>query len=132
MPFLPVLCRHLLGEELKIPVGRDVVVRPEGSANYVDRASRPARHQAAFAHLGSEPVFGALTRPKARARSAKIERAGRFRRAGAGRPVDGADLDRREREQPRPLVMRAYRGQAGGGYVVMPGGLTRCRPRRTG
>ncbi len=94
MPFLPALCRHLLGEDLMLPsVPTWWGGQPSGSAAHA-RASRPARREAGV------PDGGARTdlRQKAQrprevvARGGAARAAGPLRRAGAGRPLGGARL----------------------------------------
>ena len=126
-PFLPMLCRHLLGEELKIPGVAMWWCGQKEERNYVTEHLDRLVIKPAFAHLGSEPVFGAsLTRAERAALTAKIQ----------ARPGDFIGQEQlglstvptwiEDSLQPRPLVMRVYlAAKPGGGYTVMPGGLTR-------
>lgn len=126
LPLLPSLCRHLLGEELKLPSvptwwcgsrqGLDHV-----AANIASLFLKPTH-----ADLGTEPVFGG-----------SLDAAGREEMIARirARPADWvaqehvppstspAWLD--GRLQPRPLVLRVYLAWTPSGYIAMPGGLTR-------
>ncbi|MEO5822357.1 MAG: circularly permuted type 2 ATP-grasp protein [Vicinamibacteraceae bacterium] len=128
LPFLPGLCRHLLGEELTLPsvptwwcgqpLERDHVI-----AHLDDMVIKPA-----YSRIRREPAFGAcLSRHERAALIAEIrqrpgEFVGQMALALSTAPVwaDG-------RLTPRSIVVRAFAAaEAGGeGYAVMPGGLTR-------
>jgi uncharacterized circularly permuted ATP-grasp superfamily protein/uncharacterized alpha-E superfamily protein len=126
-PFLPMLCRHLLGEELKIPGVAMWWCGQKEERTYVTEHLDRLVIKPAFAHLGAEPVFGAsLTRAERAALTAKInERPGDFiGQEQLGLSTVPTWID--DSLQPRPLVMRVYlAAKPGGGYTVMPGGLTR-------
>lgn len=128
LPFLPGLCRQLLGEDLLLPsvptwwcgqpLQRDHVI-----ARLDDMVVKPA-----FPRLRREPVFGA--RLSRRERNALIDEirahpgefVGQSALALSTAPVwAGARLE------PRAIVVRAFSAAAadGDGWAVMPGGLTR-------
>jgi uncharacterized circularly permuted ATP-grasp superfamily protein/uncharacterized alpha-E superfamily protein len=126
LPFLPGLCRHLLGEDLALPsvptwwcgqpLERDHVI-----ARIDDMVIKPA-----FSRVRRDPVFGARLSRRERAaliddiRAQPGEFVGQTALALSTAPVwAGAGLE------PRAIVVRAYAAANGDGYVVMPGGLTR-------
>lgn len=126
-PFLPMLCRHLLGEELKVPGVAMWWCGQEEERTYVIEHLDRLVIKPAFAHLGSEPVFGSsLSRQErqdliARLRARPADFIGQEQLGLSTVPtwIDGA-------LQPRPLVMRVFlAAKPDGGYTVMPGGLTR-------
>jgi len=126
LPFLPGLCRHLLGEHLMLPsVPTWWCGQPREREHVIarldDMVIKPA-----FSRIRREPVFGA--RLSRRDRTALIddiraqpnEFVGQTALALSTAPVwAGAHLE------PRAIVIRAYSAARGDGYAVMPGGLTR-------
>jgi uncharacterized circularly permuted ATP-grasp superfamily protein/uncharacterized alpha-E superfamily protein len=126
MPFLPVLCRHLLGEELLLPSVAtwwcgDKPVCDHVLANLHDLVVKPA-------HAGSrfEPVFGGELTERGR---------DELRDRIFARPQDFIAQERLtlsttpalvgDRLEPRRIVVRIYLAAADNSFVMMPGGLTR-------
>ena len=81
-PFLPSLCRALLGEDLQLRVGRDLVVRAAHRA--VSRAEPPRRdgHQAGVSGDGGRGPLGAGPLAGRPSRASRFRRAPRQRRVG--------------------------------------------------
>jgi uncharacterized circularly permuted ATP-grasp superfamily protein/uncharacterized alpha-E superfamily protein len=125
-PFLPGLCRQLLGEELLLPPVATWWCGQPAELGYVLDHLQELVVKRAFSGAVSEPVFGGrLTaaqreRLVAQIRANPLEFVGQEQIALSCAPawVDG-------RLAPRPLVLRTYVCAAEGGYAVMPGGLTR-------
>ena len=127
MAFLPVLCRHLLGEELMLPsVATWWCGQPKERQYVLEHLDQlVAKRSFSTSHSG-EPLFGANLTDRERAALASEIRArpnefvGQDHVALSTAPVwIGHGLE------PRPLVLRTYVAAAGQSYVVMPGGLTR-------
>jgi uncharacterized circularly permuted ATP-grasp superfamily protein/uncharacterized alpha-E superfamily protein len=126
LPFLPGLCRQLLGEDLALPsvptwwCGQPLE-REHVIARLDDLVIKPA-----FPRVRRDPVFGArLSRRERQAlideiRARPGEFVGQTALAVSTAPVwAGAGLE------PRAIVVRAFTAADGNGYAVMPGGLTR-------
>jgi len=126
LPFLPGLCRHLLGEELLIP---SVATWWCGQANEL---------RYVLEHLNQlviKPAFGPRTRqPWFVARMSSTERA-RLKKIIQVQPRDFVaqehlNLSRApvwvdNHFEPRSVVVRAYVASGGSSHAVLPGGLTR-------
>jgi len=125
-PFLPTLCRDLLGEELKLP---SVPVHWCGDAAERDyvlaNLDRLVVKRAFPSHTG-QPVFGRIATPGQRAALADEIRATPEHFVGQDEVrLSRAPVWFAQRMEPRPLVLRVYVAAAGDSFVVMPGGLTR-------
>jgi len=126
LPYLPALCRHLLGEELLLPSVNswwcgDAAVRPHVLANLQHLVIKPA-----FPPLGNQAIFGEtlsapqLAQLKDRIAAAPINFVAeeQLRLSTAPALVDQALA-------PRHIVLRAHLVAKDDSYVVMPGGLAR-------
>ena len=124
-PFLPALCRDLLGEELKLqsvparwcgtPAGRDYVLGRLDRL-VIKRSVPPA----------GQPVFGRMLSAAQRLALTREIRSEPERFVGQEEvPLSQAPVWSAQRLEPRSLVLRMYVAAAGDSYVVMPGGLTR-------
>jgi len=133
LPFLPGLCRTLLGEELALPsVPTWWCGQPREREHVIDRLDAMVV-KPAFSRGHREPVFGAtLARREREALAAEIrarpgEFVGQEALALSTAPVwSGSRLD------PRAIVVRVYAAADGEGYTVMPGGLTRVASTSSG
>ncbi len=124
---LPMLCRHLLGEELKMPGVAVWWCGDDAERAYVIDHLDGLVVKPAFPSLAFEPIFGADL--SAAERMALVERinarpwcyVAQERLALSTAPVwQGGRL------QARPLVLRVFLcARRDGSYAVMPGGLTR-------
>jgi uncharacterized circularly permuted ATP-grasp superfamily protein/uncharacterized alpha-E superfamily protein len=124
--FLPGLCRHLLGEELKIPtIATWWCGQEKPFAEVVERLSHLVIKPTFPTHR-DQPIFGA--RLSATQRAELIDKM----RAAPGDYVAQEQVQLSTvpvwhdgRVQPRHLVLRVYAVASGDSYSVMPGGLTR-------
>jgi len=125
--FLPRLCRHILGEELKIPTVATWWCGQEGPFSEVAAKLSNLVIKPTFpAGADRQPIFGARLGAAqreellARMRAAPGDYVAQEQVLLSTVPVwdDG-------RVAPRHLVLRVYVVAAGGSYAVMPGGLTR-------
>ncbi len=129
LPFLPGLCRHFLGEELKLPSVRNVcVVLPARRIGVCPRTFAGIGNQVGFpnARVGSHIRSESHQR---RSRSSQRED------QGATRPLRRTETIYRpcttpaligEDLKPRRFVVRSYLSASyGDSYTVMNGGLTR-------
>jgi uncharacterized alpha-E superfamily protein len=124
--FLPHLCRHILGEELKMPtVATWWCGQSEPLSHVVENLTNLVIKPAFLDHR-REPIFGARLSATQRQELAAELRAfpgdyvAQEQVALATVPVwDEHQL------QPRHFVLRAYLVADGDSYAVMPGGLTR-------
>jgi len=126
MAFLPRLCSHLLGEELKMPsvatwwCGQDEP-RRYVSDNFADLVIKPA-----FSRFGSRAAFPDI-----------LDEAGRQALLGRidARPEEFVAQERVKLSTapvfsengfaPRHVILRVYAAWNGSSYNVLPGGLTR-------
>ena len=126
LPFLPALCRYLLGEDLKLPSAETWWCGEADSLKYVLENLNKLVIKPAFPFSGSDPTFGdELTRAQLDTLAARI-RAHPFEFV-AQRPMGAfaAPVLMNENLQSRRFVVRAYLSAMGDTYTVMPGGLTR-------
>ncbi|HIJ64170.1 MAG TPA: circularly permuted type 2 ATP-grasp protein [Rhodospirillaceae bacterium] len=133
-PFLPGLARHLLGEELKMPSVATWWCGQQQPRDYVYANLERLVVKPAFAATDAmTPLFG---HDLSAADRAKLFEAIRRRpdhfiaqervHLSTAPVLTGDSLD------PRPLMLRVYLAAHGGGYVAMPGGLTRVASERGG
>ncbi len=129
MPFLPSLCRHLLGEPLKIPsVATWWCGQPQPLEYVLDNLDflviKPA-----FPAFGLEPVFGGKLTGEERSRT--IARLRERPYAYSGQEI--VDLSTtpvwfENGLSPRRVVLRVFLAASGDSWVAMPGGLARVSP----
>ena len=130
MSFLPGLCRHILGEELKLPSVATWWCGQKSAENYVSKNLDKLFVKPAFrSHLhGMNP----LTEMTGAEREALLRRI-RFKphdfvaqewvKLSTAPALAGGKL------VPRPVSLRVYLVATDDGYAVMPGGLSRTAPR---
>ncbi|CAK0767617.1 glutamate---cysteine ligase / carboxylate-amine ligase [Azospirillaceae bacterium] len=125
--FLPSLCRHLLGEELKLPSLATWWCGQPTELNYVANHIEQLVIKAAHGGLHMEPIFGSSLSPTDRAALVRRMRRHPWDFVGQERmQLSTAPVWENGRLEPRPLVLRVYLAARGNGdYSVMPGGLTR-------
>ncbi len=124
--FLPVLCRRILGEELKMPAVATWWCGEEPALDYVVQNLSGLVIKPAFPSPGVQPVFG--SRLSGEETAAWIDRI----RAAPGAYVAQEQValstvpvwENGELSQ-RHLVLRVYAVASAGTYSVMPGGLAR-------
>jgi uncharacterized circularly permuted ATP-grasp superfamily protein/uncharacterized alpha-E superfamily protein len=126
LPFLPGLCRQLLGEELMLPSVQTWWCGDAESQRYVLENLRNLVLKPAFPTRGTDPVFGGeLAQGDLETLAAKIRAqpqsfVAQERIASFMAPVLlNGDV------QSRRFVVRAYLAADGDSYSVMPGALTR-------
>lgn len=132
--FMPALCRRLLGEDLKMAstpswwcgdaASRGHVL--DNLGNLVIKAALPGRG-------GPEPIFGERLSPERKAAlAAEIRRQPQNFLAQDHISLSTAPVWSNRRLDSRPVMMRVYLAAHNGGYVMMPGGLTRVAAERGG
>ncbi|CAO3421112.1 circularly permuted type 2 ATP-grasp protein [Azospirillum doebereinerae] len=124
---LPTLCRHLLGEELRLPGVASWWCGNDAERAYVLDHLGGLVIKPAFPSLSFEPIFGALLSAGEKASLVeKIKRRPWYYVAQEQMPLSTAPVWQDGKLQPRPLVLRVFLcATPSGGYMVMPGGLTR-------
>ena len=125
-PFLPGICRQLLGEELSMPSVATWWCGDEGPCRYVLDHLNELVIKPAFPRFGLKPVFGAsLSRTEREELAAKIERDPAQYVAQEQVALATAPVWTEEGIVPRYVVLRVFASWCDGSYIVMPGGLTR-------
>ena len=126
LPFLPALCRYLLGEELKLPSVQTWWCGQPDELAYVIEHLHELVIKSALPTQGEDPTFGStLTRDQLTALEQKIKaHPAHFVAQKQFTPCTtpaliGEDL------QPRRFVVRSYLSAYGDSFTVMNGGLTR-------
>jgi uncharacterized alpha-E superfamily protein len=126
MPFLPGLCRQLLGETLKLPSVATWWCGQSYALDWVLNHLDSVVVKPAFPSRGMEPVFGAqlLTAEKGKLadqlRSRPHEYVAQEQVALSRAPVwDNGGLN------SRSVVLRTYVLNTGSGWIAIPGGLVR-------
>jgi uncharacterized circularly permuted ATP-grasp superfamily protein/uncharacterized alpha-E superfamily protein len=126
LPFLPAVCRYLLGEELKLPSVETWWCGQPEVLEYVMKHLSEVVIKSAYPTLGEDPVFGQnLTRAELSALERKIR--ARPARYVAQKQVMSCTTPALvgEEVQPRRFVVRSYLSAYGDSYTVMNGGLSR-------
>ena len=133
MPFLPGLCRHLLGEELKLPSFATWWGGQPRELEYVIEHLDQLVVKRAFPTDAREPVFGAELSDGERSLLAAELRARPDHFVGQEHvALSAAPVWHQDRMEPRRVVLRTYVAAAGDSYAVMPGGLTRVSSTHDG
>jgi uncharacterized circularly permuted ATP-grasp superfamily protein/uncharacterized alpha-E superfamily protein len=130
MAFLPGLCRHVLGEELKIPSVATWWCGQKSAENYVVEHLDSLFVKPAFrSHLQGMTSETKLSQAQ---RAALVQRI-RFQPhafvAQEWVQLSTAPALDASRLVPRPITLRVYLVATENGYTVMPGGLARVAPR---
>lgn len=130
MPFLPGLCRHVLGEELKLPSVATWWCGQKSAEDHVLKHLDKLFVKPAFRSQvrGMNP-HAEMTQPEREALEQRIRfkphdfvAQERVKYSTAPALVDGKLV-------PRPVSLRIYLVATEDGYAVMPGGLSRTAPR---
>ncbi len=129
MSFLPGLCQHMLGEELKLPSVATWWCGQKPAQQYVvehldQLLVKPAFRTRAW-NVDQEKPLGAVELAALRRR---IEFDPDMFVAQERVKLSTAPSWNEKSLAPRPIGLRAYLVASGGGYHVMPGGLTRVSP----
>ncbi len=126
LPYLPALCRHLLGEDLRLPSVSaywcgDATARSHVLANLPNMVIKPT-----FPNMRFNPVFGAqLSREQLQSLADRI---GANPMAYVGQDhmnLSTTPVITDESIQPRHLVVRMYLAATESSFTLMPGGLSR-------
>ena len=124
--FLPGLCRHILGEDLKMPSVATWWCGQEAAFAYVAEHLSSLVIQPAFPASGVQPVFGArLTTAEREAMIDRIRAAPAMYLAQEQVALSTVPVWEDGLVRPRHLMLRVYAVASNGSYSVMPGGLTR-------
>jgi len=126
LAFLPGLCRHLLGEDLKLPsVATWWCGQPKELQYVLDHLGELVIKRA-FPRDVREPRFGEQLSDSEKAALADEIRARPHEFVGQERiALSTAPVWIENKLEPRSLVVRAYATATRDSYTVMPGGLTR-------
>jgi uncharacterized circularly permuted ATP-grasp superfamily protein/uncharacterized alpha-E superfamily protein len=126
MPFLPGLCRRLLGEELMLPSVPTWWGGQPSELQYVLEHLDQLVTKRAFPTEAREPVFGRkLSNREKSLLAAELRARPDHFVAQEQVALSAAPVWHQHRMEPRPVVFRTYVTAAGDSYAVMPGGLTR-------
>jgi uncharacterized circularly permuted ATP-grasp superfamily protein/uncharacterized alpha-E superfamily protein len=126
LPFLPSLCRHLLGEELKLPSVQTWWCGQSGELAYALEHLHEMVIKSAYPTVGEDPVFGpSLTREQLDdlARQIKHSPAKYVAQKQVMSCTTPALVD--DHVEPRRFVVRSYLAAYADSYTVMQGGLSR-------
>lgn len=125
-PFLPGLSRQILGEELKIPSVANWWCGQEKPLEFVAQNLHRLVVKQAFPGSPQEPIFGAKITAADREKLLARIRATPYQYVAQEQvALSTVPVWTEEGLHTRHLVMRVYAVPSGGGYQVMPGGLTR-------
>ena len=126
MPFLPGLCRHLLGEALLLPsVPTWWCGQPDGLQHTIEHLAQLVTKRA-FPTEAREPIFGRTLSDRERSSLvAELRARPDHFVAQEQLALSAVPVWHKHKMEPRPVVLRAYVSVAGDAYAVMPGGLTR-------
>ena len=125
MPFLPGLCRHLLGEELMLPSVPTWWGGRRDDLQYMLEHVGELVIKRAFPTEPREPIFGRRLGDDEKTVLAGEMRARPDHFVAQQEGLSAAPVWHHHRIEPRPIVFRTYVAAGSNGYAVMPGGLTR-------
>lgn len=128
--FLPGLCKLLLGEDLKMPTVATWWCGEEGPLKYVTDHLENLVIKSTFPGSRAAPIFGArLSKEEKKKVLDRVRTQPDLYVAQEHVALSTVPVWEQNRLDPRHLVIRVYAVPSGngseGGYVVMPGGLTR-------
>ena len=129
-PFMPGLCRHLLGEELKLPCVPSWWCGQKRELDMV--LADPERWviKEAFVRGARDPIFlGKVDAKTCAAALDKVKAAPHLWIAQESLALSNTPTWVKDHLEPRPVVWRSFALAAGDGYVMMPGGLSRVSPQ---
>jgi uncharacterized circularly permuted ATP-grasp superfamily protein/uncharacterized alpha-E superfamily protein len=126
LAFLPRLCRHLLGEELKLPSVATWWCGQAKEMQYVIDHLDQMVVKSAFGLRSEALHFGARLGTEEKMKLVDEIRSRPYDFVGQEQvALSTAPTWQNHRLEPRPLVLRGYVAAAEHSYAVMPGGLTR-------
>ena len=124
--FLPSLCSSRMGEKLKLPSLATWWCGEDASRRFVLENLHRLVIKPTFPRFGLHPIFGAaLAAGEREELRRKIEADPAQFVAQEQMDLSTAPTLSERGLEPRHLVLRVFAVWSGGGYVVMPGGLTR-------
>ena len=125
--FLPVLCKHMLGEELRMPNIASWWCGDQKARNYVrEHLGRLVVKPTSPGGLDYQPLFGAkLTEAERTALLERIEQNPAGYVAQEQVSLSTIPVAQDNTLHSRHLVLRVFAVASGGNWAVMPGGLTR-------
>ncbi len=131
LAFLPLLCRTLLGEELRLPsVATWWCGHPDALETVIERLDELVV-KPAFPGRGMEPAFGGkLSHAERDALVARLRERPHEFVAQEQVALSTAPVWEDGRAQARHVVLRGYCAAREGGWEVLPGGLTRVAVSR--
>lgn len=133
LPFLPGLCRHLLGEELQLGNAETWWCGQPRELQHVESHLERFVLKHAFVGGAGQPVFGSqLTDGQREELLAKVKASPQDFAAQERLQLSTAPVFENGRIEQRPLVLRCYIVPHGGDFAVLPGGLTRVSPSPQG
>ena len=124
--FLPGLCRHILGEELKLPSVATWWCGEKTALCFVKEQLSELVIKPAFPASGVHPIFG--NRLSEAEKKALLDRVRATPAAYVAQELvalSTAPVFENNALEPRHLVLRVYAVASGDSYTVMPGGLAR-------
>jgi uncharacterized circularly permuted ATP-grasp superfamily protein/uncharacterized alpha-E superfamily protein len=126
MPFLPGLCRHLLGEALNLPSVATWWCGQEYALDWVLNHLDSVVIKPAFPSRGMEPVFGSeLPQAEKGKFAAQLRTRPHEYVAQEQIALSTAPVWEHGRLDARSVVLRAYVLNTGSGFIAIPGGLVR-------
>lgn len=129
MAFLPGLCRHLLGEDLRMPSAATWWCGQDREREYVVDHLQDIVVKSAFPGPAREVIFGSeLSQQRRHALVERIRATPHRFVAQEQVALSTVPTAAESRTSPRHLLLRVYAFRSGDGYTVMPGGLTRVSP----
>jgi uncharacterized alpha-E superfamily protein len=124
--FLPGLCRHILGEELKLPSVATWWCGEKPALAYVEEHLADLVIKPSFPAAGVHPIFGnRLGKAEEEALLDRVRATPAAYVAQELVALSTAPVFASSALAPRHLVLRVYAVASGDSYTVMPGGLTR-------
>jgi len=133
MPFLPGLCRHILGEELKLPsVATWWCGQPAAREHVIKHVDKLAIKPAFRTHLRAPDLEKSLSDEARAALIRQIEFDPDLFVAQERVELSTAPSPERDGLVSRPVGFRVFLVATETGYRVMPGGLTRVSPEAGG
>jgi uncharacterized circularly permuted ATP-grasp superfamily protein/uncharacterized alpha-E superfamily protein len=124
--FLPGLCRHILGEELKLPSVATWWCGEKAAFSFVEEHLSELVIKPAFPAAGVHPVFGnRLSEAEKKALLERVRATPASYVAQELVELSTAPVFENGPLEPRHLVLRVYAVASGDSYTVMPGGLAR-------
>ena len=133
LPFLPGLCRHLLGEELQLGNAETWWCGQPREMRHVEDNLDKFVVKRAFVGGAGQPVFGSqLSGAQRDLLMARMKASPQSFAAQERLVLSTAPVFEDGRIEQRPLVLRCYIVPRGDDFAVLPGGLTRVSPSPQG